>query len=94
MKIVELARLSKEALLSLTSLLATPLVAEDDVHDNLPHTRVDGCKGGDRAATTTDGPDDPRRGRAGADRRHGTNRTRRSHGPHAGGGLSSERKEG
>ena len=93
MKIVERARLSKEALLSLTALMATPLVAEDNVHDNLPHTRVDGCKGGHRAATTTDGSDDPRRGGSCADRRHGTNRTRRSHGPHAGGGLSRERKE-
>jgi hypothetical protein len=92
-KIVERAHLSRDALLSLTSLLATRLDPEASVHDNLPHTGVDGCKGGHRAATTTHGPDDPTRGNPRVDRRLDATRTGRSHGPHAGGGLSRDRKE-
>jgi len=94
MKIVERARLSKEALLNLASLLTTLPDLAFNVHDTLLPPRVDGCKGGDRAAPTIDGPDDPRRAGSRADRRHDTKRTHRSHGPHTGGGLSRNRKEG
>jgi hypothetical protein len=91
-KIAERPRLSKDAFLCLTSLLATPLDIEDRGHDNLLQTVVDGCKGGQCAATTTSGPDDPKGRGRGADRRTGTKRTDRSHGPHSGGGLSSGRR--
>jgi hypothetical protein len=58
MRIAERPHLSKEALLSLTSLLSPP-DPEGPVHDNLLQTVVDGCKGGERAATTTSGSDQP-----------------------------------
>ena len=58
MKIAQQPHLSKEALLSLTSLLVTLPDIQDRVHDNLLQTSVDGCKGGHRAATTTSGPED------------------------------------
>ena len=93
MTIAERAHLSRDALLRLTSLLATRLDPEGSVHDTLPHSGDDGCKGGDRAATTTHGLDDPTGGGPRADRRHGANRTRRPHGPHVGGGLSRDNKE-
>ena len=85
--------LSKQALLSLTSLLALPLEAEDQVRDNLLQTVVDGCKGGHRAAITTSGPGDRKARGHRADRRQRTSRTDRSHGPHADGGLSSGGRE-
>ena len=91
MKITEKPHLSKDALLCLTSLLTTPVDTPDRVHDNLLQTVVDGCKGGQRAATTTSGPDDPKRRGRRADQHNGANRTDRSHGPHSGGGLSSGR---
>ncbi len=93
MKIAQQPLLSKEALLSLTSLLVTLPNIEDRVHDNLLQTVVDGCKGGHRAATTTSGHGDSKGRRRRADRHNGTNRTDRSHGPHSGGGLSSGRRE-
>jgi len=93
MKIVARAHLSRDALLRLTSLLAPRLDPERSVHDTLPQTDVDGGKGGHRAATTTHGPDDPTRGGPRVGRRHDANRTGRSHGPHAGGGLSRDTKE-
>src|SRR5437016_8652757 len=84
--------LSKEALLGLTTLLATQLDFKNSVNDNLSQTVINGRKGGQRGATTTFGPDG-----AGArnrlDRRKRTNRTDRSHGPHSGGGLSSGRRK-
>ena len=92
-KISEQPNLSKQALLALTSLLAIPLEAEDQVRDNLPQTVVDGCKGGHRAATTTSGPGDREARGHRADRRKRTSRTDRSHGPHADGGLSNGRRE-
>jgi len=91
-KIIERPHLSKEALLSLTSLLS-PHDPEDHVHDNLLPTAVDGCKGGHRGATTTIGPDDPDRKRNRADGCSGTRRSDRSHGSHSGGGLSSGRRK-
>jgi hypothetical protein len=57
-KIAERPHLSKKALLSLASLLSLP-DPEGHVHDNLLQTVVDGCKGGERAATTTSGSEDP-----------------------------------
>ena len=92
-KIAEQAYLSKEALLSLASLVSTPREIEDRVHANLLPAVVDTCKGGQRAATTTPGPGDRKRGGHGADRRRDTNRTDRSHGPHSGGGLSNGRRK-
>ncbi len=72
-KITERPHLSKEALLSLSSLLSLP-DPESHVHDNLPQTVVEGCKGGERAATTTSGSEDPNGRRRRADGRNGTNR--------------------
>jgi hypothetical protein len=92
-KITERAYLSKEALLSLASLVSTPREIEDRVHANLLPAVVDTCKGGQRAATTTSGPGDRKRGDHGADRRRDTNRTDRSHGPHSGGGLPNGRRK-
>jgi hypothetical protein len=43
-KITEQPRLSKEALLSLTSLLSTPHNPNDHDRDNLLQTAVDGCR--------------------------------------------------
>ena len=88
-KIAEQAYLSKEALLSLASLVSTPREIEDRVHANLLPAVVDTCKGGQRAATTTPGSGNRKRGCRGADRHRDTNRTDRSHGPHSGGGLSN-----
>jgi hypothetical protein len=42
MKIAERAHLSRDALLRLTSLLATRLDPEANVHDTLPQTGIDG----------------------------------------------------
>jgi hypothetical protein len=55
-KIAEQPYLSKKALLSLTSLVETPMGTENRVHANLLPAVVDTCKGGQRAATTTPGP--------------------------------------
>jgi len=92
-KITEQAYLSKEALLSLASLVSTPREIEDPVHANLLPAVVDTCKGGQRAATTTSGPGDRKSGDHGADRRRDTNRTDRSHGRHSDGGLSNGRRK-
>jgi hypothetical protein len=89
MKITEQPQLSKEALLSLTSLIASHPDSEDHVHDNLLQTAVDKCKGGRRGATTTSGPDEPNRERSRRANKHGdTRRSDRSHGPRSGSGLS------
>jgi hypothetical protein len=88
-KISERPSLSREALLSLTSLLPTPHNPKDPGRDNLLQTAVDGCEGGRRGATTISGPDDPKSKRSRADGRKGTRRPDRSHGPHSGGGVSS-----
>ncbi len=92
-KVTERSRLSKEALLSLTALLSPPHDPKDHGRDNLLQTAVDGCKGGQRGATTISGPDDPKGKRGRANGRKGTRRTDRSHGPHAGGGVSSGRSK-
>ena len=56
-EISEQIHLSKEALLSLVSLLSVR-PGEDHGHDNLLPTAVDECKGGHRGATGTIGPGD------------------------------------
>jgi hypothetical protein len=92
-KIAEQAYLSKEALLSLASLVFTPREIEDRVHANLLQAVVDTCKGGQRATTTTPGPGDRKRAGHGADRRGDASRIDRPHGPHSGGGLSNGRRK-
>jgi hypothetical protein len=71
-KIGERPRLSKEALLSLTSLLSTPHNPKNHDWDNLLQTAVDGCEGGHRGATTISGPDIPKPKRSRAHGRKGT----------------------
>lgn len=89
-RVSEQAHLSGDALLKLVSLIANPTAA--GIHDNLLQTSVDGRKGGNHAAATAPEPDPNRRGtRAG--RRAGTSRTRQSHGPHSGDGVSNRVKE-
>jgi hypothetical protein len=91
--ISERVHLSKEALLSLTSLLSLH-AGEDRDHDNLLPTAVNECQGGDRGAIGTIGPDDPERKR---NRARGCDRARRScrsDGSHSGGGFSSGRRKG
>ena len=56
-RLSERAVLSKEALLSLSSVLAIQTQRD---HDNLQRIAVDLCEGDHREATRTDGPDDPR----------------------------------
>jgi hypothetical protein len=92
-KITERPRLSREALLSLTSLLPIPHNPKDHDRDNLLQTAVDECEGGRRGATKTSGPDDPNSRRSRADGREGTRRPDRSHGPRSGGGVSSGRRK-
>ena len=92
--ITERPHLSKEALLSLASLMSSQLDSKDHKHDNLLQTAVDGCKGGRRGATTTSGLGDRKRERGGIDgRRSDTLRSDRSHGPRSNGGLSSGRRK-
>ena len=88
LQIVAQPLLSKEALLSLTSLLA-PLL--DNEPHTLPQMVVDGGKGGQRGATTTAGSDNAKGMRERASR--SANRTDRSDGPHSGRGLSSRRRK-
>jgi len=92
-KISERVHISKEALLSLTSLLS-PHAGEDRGHDNLLPTAVDGCKGGHRGATGTIGPDGPGKKRNRARRCDSARRSGRSDGSHAGGGISGKRRKG
>jgi hypothetical protein len=85
--IIEKVHLSKEALLNLTSLVATRLPAADQIHDNLLQTVVDEHSGGQRDATTTSGPDGPNGRRGRAHGRKGARRSDRSNGPHSSSGL-------
>src|ERR1700681_4204906 len=52
--------LSKQALLSLASLITSQLDSKDPVHDNLRQTPVRRCEGGRHGATSTSGSDDPK----------------------------------
>jgi hypothetical protein len=88
-RVNEQAHLSGEVLLKLVSLVKS---AAAGIHDNLLQTSVDGCKGGPRAAATAPEPDPNRRGTC-PGRRAGTSRTRQSHGPHSGDGVSNGGKE-
>ena len=92
-KITERPHLSKEALLSLASLIASRLDSKDHVHDNLLQTAVDERKGGPRGATTVSGPADPKGMRRRANGRSDTRRSDRSHGPRSGSGLSRKRRK-
>jgi hypothetical protein len=92
-KITQQPYLSKEALLSLASLISSQLDSKDHVHDNLLETPFDGCKGGRRGATTTSGPDDPKGMQRRADGHSNPRRSDRSHGPRSDGGLSRERRK-
>ena len=92
--ITERPHLSKEALLSLASLMSSQLDSKDHQHDNLLQTAVDGCKGGRRGATTTSGLEDRKGERSGIDGRRGdTLRSDRSRGPRSRGGPSSGRRK-
>ena len=90
--ISEQAHLSKEALLSLASLLSLH-AGENRGHDNLLSTAVKECQGGHRGATGTIGPEDSGRKR---NRARGCNRARRcgrSDGSDSDGGFSSGRRK-
>ena len=84
------AHLCGDALLKLASLIAKLTGA--GIHDNLLQTSVDGRTGGNHAAAAAPEPD-PNRRRTRAGRRAGTSRTRQSHGPHSGDGVSNGGKE-
>jgi hypothetical protein len=84
--ISEQIHLSKEALLSLASLLSLR-AGEDHGHDNLLPAAVDECKGGHRGATGTIGPGDSGRKRNHARRCDSARRCGRSDGSHCGGGF-------
>jgi hypothetical protein len=91
--ISERIHLSKEALLSLASLLSLH-AGENRGHDNLLSNAVSECQGGHRGATGTVGPDDSGRKRNRARRCDSARRSGRSDGSHSGGGFSSERRKG
>src|SRR5437016_12799054 len=77
-QIVDQPHLNKEALLGLTTLLATQLDFKNSVNDNISQTVINGRKGGQRGATTTletDGAAVRNR----VDRHKRTNLTNRSH---------------
>jgi len=84
--ISEQIHLSKEALLSLVSLLSVR-AGEDRGHDTLLPTAVDGCKGGHRGATGTMGPGDSGKKRNRARRCDSARRSGRSDGSHSGGSV-------
>ena len=87
-RITEQPHVSKEALLSLASLLSSPVNAEDQPHDKLLQTAVAGCEGGCRDAARVSGPADRKRKRSRATGHSGTRRSDRSHGPRSRGGGS------
>jgi hypothetical protein len=89
-RIRQQAHLSKEALLSLSSVLA---VRTQRDHDNLQPIAVDVCEGGHRGATRPDGPDDPARSLSSARKRDGSGRSRGSDGAHSGGSISNRRRK-
>ena len=90
MTISERPYLSKEALLSLASLIASQPDSKADVHDGFLQTPVSACEGGHRGAASTSGPDDSKGMRRRVTGRSDTRRSHRSHGPHSSGGLSRE----
>ncbi len=92
-RITEQPHLSKEALLSLASLLSSQVNAEDQAHDKLLQTAVAECEGGCRDAARVSGPADRKRKRSRATGRSGTRRSDRSDGPRSGGGVSRRRRK-
>jgi len=74
--ISERPHLSKEALLSLASLIASQPDSEDRGQHDLLQTPVSGCEGGRRGSTSASGPDDSKGTRC---RVNGRGDTRRSH---------------
>src|SRR6202035_5417677 len=80
--------LSKEALLSLASLIGSQPDSKDCAHDDDPRTSAGGCKGGHRGATPTSGPDGPKRARPRVNRRGDTRRSDRPDGTGCCGGFS------
>jgi len=85
--------LSKEAVLSLASLLCSQRNAEGHAHDKLLQTAVAECEGGCRDAATVSGPADRKGKRSRATGRSGTRRSYRSHGPRSGSDLSGGGKK-
>ena len=92
-KVAQQGNLNKHALLSLTSLLATPPDSEQYGRDNLLQTDVDGCKGGQRGSTRASGPDDRKGIHRRVVRRNDQSRGDRSHGPHSGSDFKSGRRK-
>ena len=88
MTISERPYLSKEALLTLATLIASQRDSEPRVHDDLLQTSVSECEGGHRGAASTSGPDDLKGMRRRVTGPSDTRRTHRSHGPRCSGGLS------
>jgi hypothetical protein len=88
-RISERAVLSKEALLSLSSVLAIQTRCD---HDNLQPIAVDVCEGGQRGATRTDVPNDPR-SPSGTRKRDGSGRSGRSDGALSSSSISSRRRK-
>jgi len=89
-RISEQALLSKEALLSLSTLLAAPRQRD---HDNLQPIVVNASEGGHRGATRTDGPDDPARNPSRAREPDRSGRSGRSDGALSSSGISRRRRK-
>jgi hypothetical protein len=85
----ERAVLSKEALLSLSSILK---LQTHRGHGNLQPIAVDICEGGHRGATRTGGPDDPR-SPSGTRKRNGSGRSGRSDGALSDSSISNRRRK-
>jgi len=89
-RISQQALLSKEALLSLSTLLAAPRQRD---HDNLQPIVVNASEGGHRGATRTDGPDDPARNPSRAREPDRSGRSGRSDGALSSSGISRRRRK-
>ena len=89
-RISEQALLSKEALLSLSTVLAAPRQRD---HDNLQPIVVNATEGGHRGATRTDGPDDPARNPSRAREPDRSGRSGRSDGALSSSGISRRRRK-
>ena len=89
-QISEQAVLSKEALLSLSTLLVA--LRQRD-HDNLQPIGVNESEGGHRRATRTDGPDDPARNPSRAREPDRSGRPSRSDGALSGSSVSRRRRK-
>jgi hypothetical protein len=89
-RISEQALLSKEAFLSLSTLLAAPRQRD---HDNLQPIVVNASEGGHRGATRTDGPDDPATNPSRAREPDRSGRSGRSDGALSSSGISRRRRK-